>query len=588
MKSPPARLYIVILVLTFTSCVGFPNTETVPDRAVREQNDVEELLNDGSLAAAASRLVVARESGILSSYFVDERLGTLESDFYTRYEEALAEGRFRDALSMLRNFQVLSTKFGESDTIDGVYFKWAESLKDDEEYVQALSVFNRISALTSISSEVLFEFRELANETNNYGVLARINLELSDREVLSEIAEPEKPSANDLLSGTVTIWVNKGIRITNGVGVPDRVIGSGFFVDPRGYVITNYHVIASEVDPEYEGYSRLFVKLPGNPEERIPARVVGYDRIFDLALLKVEIDAPRVFAFSDIRELDPGEPVYALGSPGGLDSTITSGIVSASGRRFLQIGDTMQVDVPINPGNSGGPLVLPDGQVAGVVFAGIEQFEGVNFAVPAFWIRMVLPNLYTQNEVIHPWTGMSVRKSEKGLEVTYVVPTGPSADSGFEVGDIIQEIDGRPTTHLSDAQALIMEREAGEILTVTVLRNDSVIERLAVTGERPFSPVEDLLDTYEIEDLFPVLFGMRVDEIGVLPWGTRYVISRIYPGSIADESSLSVADPFALRNWRIDNDLRAAFIEIIIKKRKAGFLESGVQLGAYLEIDTFI
>ena len=396
-----------------------------------------------------------------------------------------------------------------------------------------------------------------------------------------------------MLPGTVTVWVNKGIRVDQGVGVPDRVIGSGFFVDPRGYLITNHHVIQSEVDPTYEGYSRLFVKLPGRPDERVPARVIGYDRIFDLALLKVEIDPEYVFSLSDIKTLVPGQRVLAFGSPGGLDSTITSGIISAAGRRFLQMGEAMQVDVPINPGNSGGPLVLPSGQVAGVVFAGLEQFEGVNFAIPTYWIRHFFPQLFEKGEVEHAWLGLSVRSTSTGLETVYVAPESPADRAGVEVGDVLTHLNGKTGLTLADAQDQLLGIDAGYLVHTVWQKaeeNDNVVttQRIISAGVRPYSPVEDALERQPIEALFPVLFGMEVEDVSGAPWGPDFVITDVFPGSVADESSLSVDDPFALRTWRVDRDLRAAFIQIIIKKRKAGFIEAGVQLGAYLETDSFL
>ena len=366
-----------------------------------------------------------------------------------------------------------------------------------------------------------------------------------------------------------------------------------FFVDPRGYLLTNYHVISSEVDPEYEGYSRLFVKLPGRPDQRIPARVVGYDRIFDLALLKVEVDPEYVFSLSDTRELEPGERVLALGSPGGLDSTVTSGIVSASGRRFLQMGEAVQVDVPINPGNSGGPLVLPDGQVAGVVFAGLEQFEGVNFAIPSYWIRHFFPRLFEDGEVTHAWIGISVFEADHGLQVAYVAPGSPADRAGIQAGMVLTEIEGTAVDTLAGAQDVLLGVASDSVLS-TVWRRTAAdgsvhtTRRLLATDQRPYSPVEDALERQPIEALFPVLYGMDVDRVSAAPWGPDFVITGVQPGSIADESSLSVDDPFALRDWRVDRDLRAAFIQIVIKKRKAGFLESGVQLGAFLETDSFL
>lgn len=481
---------------------------------------------------------------------------------------------------------------------DQLLLEWAHAALREENPVVALYQLLRRSTLGDLSSGTLREFIEITRMLNHREAEERL-LRVAETSGV-EIPPAVEPVETDigsrtqrLLQGTVTVWVNRGMRIRDGVGVPERVVGSGFFVDPRGYLLTNYHVISSEVDPEYEGYSRLFIRLPGRRDQRIPARVIGYDRVFDLALLKVEIDPPYVFSLSDVRELQPGEPVLALGSPGGLDSSITSGIVSAAGRRFLQMGEAVQVDVPINPGNSGGPLILPDGQVAGVVFAGLEQFEGVNFAIPSYWIRHFFPRFFEVGEVVHSWLGLALHERDNGLEVVYVAPGSPAEAAGIEPGALLVDLNGTEVNRLSSVQDLILDTPVGGIVTTRWRETDdngavSTTRRLLATSDRPFSPVETALEREPIENLFPVLFGMDVNEVSSAPWGPDFVITDVLPGSIADESSLSVDDPFALRDWRVDRERRAAFIQIVIKKRKAGFLESGVQLGAFLETDLFL
>jgi S1-C subfamily serine protease len=415
---------------------------------------------------------------------------------------------------------------------------------------------------------------------------------LSEREesVPQELTEflQSEPQPPEMISGTATVWVDRGIRVEEGVGRPDRVIGSGFFIDKRGYLVTNYHVIASEVDPEYEGYSRLFVRLPGSPENRVPARVIGYDRIFDIALLKIEVDPPYVFSFTNVRTLDPGARIFAIGSPGGLENSISSGIISATNRRFLQMGDALQVDVPINPGNSGGPLVNEDGQVIGIVFAGLEQFEGVNFAIPSFWIQHFLPELYDEGEIVHPWMGVAVHEGRDGLEVTYVAPGSPAESAGLHVGDILTSIDGWEPEKIGDAQKIILDREPDGLMDVEWSREGEEMSGYVALGERPWSPVEEALDVQEVDDLFPVLFGMRAEDISSLPWRSNYVVTRVYNGGVADETGLSEQDPFILRHFDVMEDRRIALVRIVVKKRKAGFVESGIQLGSYLEVDNFL
>ncbi|MFW5693718.1 MAG: S1C family serine protease [Alkalispirochaeta sp.] len=524
-----------------------------------------------------------------------------------RYRRAREENDFPVMVAAADNLRVLEDdpiRLGgmptdeELPSADELLLRWAQEELEAEEPVTALYLLLRRSTMGDLPPDSVREFIEISRMLNHGEAEERLLrvAEANDIKVPPAVQPVDVGVGSHtqrMLEGTVTVWVNRGMRIQDGVGVPERVVGSGFFVDPRGYLLTNYHVISSEVDPEYEGYSRLFVRLPGRRDQRIPARVIGYDRVFDLALLKVEVDPTYVFSLSDVRELQPGERVLALGSPGGLDSSITSGIVSAAGRRFLQMGEAVQVDVPINPGNSGGPLILPDGQVAGVVFAGLEQFEGVNFAVPSYWIRHFFPRLFTEGEVVHSWLGMSLHERNTGLEVVYVAPGSPAESAGIEPGALLIDINGTEVDELATAQDVILDTPVHGIVTTRWRHTAddgsvSTTRRLLATAERPFSPVENALEREPIENLFPVLFGMDVHEVSSAPWGPDFVITEVLPGSIADESSLSVDDPFALRDWRVDRDLRAAFIQIVIKKRKAGFLESGVQLGAFLEDDSFL
>ena len=170
--------------------------------------------------------------------------------------------------------------------------------------------------------------------------------------------------------------VDRGIKGENALGYADRVIGSGFFIDDKGHFVTNYHVIESEVDTSYEGYSRVYVKLYKDSATRIPAKVIGYDKALDLALLKTEAIPPYVFSLGSSADLDVGDAIYAIGSPLGLENTITSGIVSAKDRYLFSIAQVMQIDAAVNSGNSGGPIIDKNGNVKAVVFAGIMEYEG--------------------------------------------------------------------------------------------------------------------------------------------------------------------------------------------------------------------
>ena len=121
----------------------------------------------------------------------------------------------------------------------------------------------------------------------------------------------ESKKISSYISGTVTIWVDKGIKVQNGMGFADRVIGSGFFISKDGYIVTNHHVIADVVNPKSEAFSRLFIKRAEDSDTRIPAKVIGYDPEIDLALIKTEVDAPYVFNLGSSADLDVGDKIYA-------------------------------------------------------------------------------------------------------------------------------------------------------------------------------------------------------------------------------------------------------------------------------------
>ncbi|MFW5769501.1 MAG: S1C family serine protease, partial [Spirochaetota bacterium] len=358
--------------------------------------------------------------------------------------------------------------------------------------------------------------------------------------------------------------------------------------DRRGYILTNYHVVSSEIDPEYEGFSRLYIRLPGRSEEKVPAKVVGFDRIFDIALLKAEITPEYVFSLNDTEEFVPGERILAMGSPGGLESTITSGIISAVGRRFLQLGDAMQVDVPINPGNSGGPLLNDDGQLVGVIFAGLEQFEGINFAIPAHWVNMILPKLYEGGEVVHPWLGLAVQERKGELETMYTLPGEPAQRVGIREGEPLVTVNGIEFDSIRDIQEYILQFPPDTLVEVEWGSEDNGGKELAFLKERPFRPMDLALKRDRKDRLLLPLFGMGLKETDSVFWKPNYTVEKVYRGSIADETGLSESDPVSIQRFFIEEEYRVAVLQMYVMKRKAGFLEKAIQLAAYLEIDYFI
>jgi S1-C subfamily serine protease len=274
---------------------------------------------------------------------------------------AVEEQRWDDAASFARSLKSLGIAVENAGIEPDFILTDARSQMDAGKDLPAFLGAVRAHQLKPLELEDAMFFLERAAEAKQRRTAAFFLAAVDAREGsvtdrLRDYAEG-RDTAADMIKGVATVLVDRGYRIERGRGLPDRVLGSAFFVDSAGYLITNYHVIASEVDPTYEGYSRMFIRLGDSASARIPAKVVGWDKTMDLALIKAEIKPEYVFSVVDRIIPQVGDTVYAIGSPGGLEKTVTSGIVSALGRRFLQIGDVIQIDAAVNHGNSGGPVV---------------------------------------------------------------------------------------------------------------------------------------------------------------------------------------------------------------------------------------
>jgi len=585
----------IAVVLAVTIACARPIADPVSPERHREHLEAElaRLIEDENPTRALQKIQSLRSESVFEPEELERYNRRALTALESRFAQSVDSGRYQSALTAFRSLKVVGrTEKLEEWTEERLLYRVAEQHREEGHVVAALTTLLRIEDLSELESERLLEYAELGKDHNNRHVVRRVTeaLQTRDVEIPNELAEFAEriPDPADMVQGTATVWVDRGIRLERGVGRPDRVIGSGFFIDKRGYLLTNYHIIESEVDPTYRGYSRLYVRLADNPEQRVPARVVGYDRVFDIALLKVEVEPDFVFSLSDIRELRPGSRIYAIGSPGGLYSSISSGIISATGRRFLQLGDVLQVDVPLNPGNSGGPVLDADGELVGVVFAGLEQFEGVNFAVPSFWIKQFLAGLYEEEEVKHSWLGLSVHETRHGFEVTYVAKRSPAADLGIRKGDRLTSINGTEPRTIADAQHILLGLAPETLVRVDWVREGESQSGFTALDKRPFSPIEEQLEYVDEIDLFPPLFGMAVTSTSTLPWQRNYVVRRVYPNTIADETGLSENDPFSLRGFQVNDDHRVVLLQIVVRKRTEGFLESGLQLAALLETHNFL
>jgi len=399
-----------------------------------------------------------------------------------------------------------------------------------------------------------------------------------------------KDTASDMIKGVATVIVDRGYRIERGMGIPDGVLGSAFFVDASGLLITNYHVIESEVDPKRKGYSRMYIRMGDSTSPRIPAKVIGWDKALDLALIKTGIETEYVFSLVDRVIPKIGDTVLAIGSPVGLQKTVTSGIVSALGRRFLQIGDVIQIDAAVNHGNSGGPVVDSEGRLVGIVFAGADQYQGLNFAVPAETLTSALPAMIKGGKSRRPWLGLTLCEINSEAEIIYTAPNTPAYLHKVDEGFFIKTINGKKITAsegglIPALQNAVFMYGPGELVALEIFdkKSEEVKKKIIMTVPRPDLPLLDAVKIDKRDRVAAPLFGMILTPLQSSVFSSSFRVNRVVRGSIADEAGISEDDPVSISRLRLLEDEGFAVMEITVKKRRMGYLEMSMQLPVWLD-----
>ncbi|MER1966703.1 trypsin-like peptidase domain-containing protein [Castellaniella sp. GW247-6E4] len=270
-------------------------------------------------------------------------------------------------------------------------------------------------------------------------------------------------------------------------------LGSGVIVRADGYILTNHHVI--------ESADAIRVAL--HDGRQAPARLVGADPESDLAVLRVDLSDLPVIAFSPRREVRVGDVVLAIGNPFGVGQTTTMGIVSALGRNRLGINiyeNFIQTDAAINPGNSGGALIDTRGELVGIntaIYSETGGSLGIGFAIPAAAAHSVLDQIIEHGSVRRGWLGLEPQditpdlarafrlREAAGVIVARVLPRGPAAAAGIQVGDIVRTLDGAPVRDSVDLLNRLAPLPQGTRVRLGLLRGGRALEVEARVGERP-------------------------------------------------------------------------------------------------------
>lgn len=346
--------------------------------------------------------------------------------------------------------------------------------------------------------------------------------------------------------------------------IRERSLGSGVIVDPKGYIVTNRHVV--------EKADRVRVRLQDDPPGvQHDAKVIGTDQETDLAVIKVEVDRQLPAAkMGNSESMEVGDWVLAVGSPFGLSETVTAGIVSAKGRDIVpgrQFQTFIQTDAAINPGNSGGPLVNMAGEVIGIntaILSETNAYAGVGFALPSNTVVQVYNQLTgPDHRVSRGSIGIMFDAVENpaiarvygagsGVTISSVVAGSPADQAGLKVGDTITAIEGKKVTKGSELVSDIAARKPGSKVTLGFLRNGkqqestvTIADRAKLFASRLGEDQENGDESTAKQSKFGVTVRKLTPEIAErldIPSGKGVMVQDVKPGSFADDIGLARGD----------------------------------------------
>lgn len=330
-----------------------------------------------------------------------------------------------------------------------------------------------------------------------------------------------------------------------------RSLGSGFIIDREGYIVTNNHVV--------ENADQIKVRL--YDETEFDAKIVGRDPNTDLALIRIEAGAKELqpLKLGDSDSLPVGSWVVAIGSPFGLEQTVTAGIVSAKGR-IIGSGpydDFIQTDASINPGNSGGPLLNLKGEVVGINTAIVASGQGIGFAIPVNMAGGIIAQLKDTGEVSRGWLGVGIQNltpelaeyygidEQEGVLVTQTYEGDPADKAGIREGDVIVAVNGQPIASSRELSLTVADAGVGTTMSITLLRDGRKKKVSVELAKRPDTqptvargqdPSDDLgLRVREIDPEIAERLRMDEDQKGV-------VVTSVTPGSKAAGAGIQQGD----------------------------------------------
>ncbi len=592
-------LTVFLSVIIITGCITQsvnrdiqPKIENIKDNL--EKNSitlieafvsVQKILLDQNITAE-----LRGECNLFVEFLIDGMLKEFENSVNSgSYDNALKYGLSLSLLNRIERSEVTEAYKGlcsvlentsdsgyilENILIESIRYRYA-----DRELVDKL--FDRLLAAGQTLNYI--NYYDLLNGSD--GIIDAVNPSIKvnvDRN-RRNLPATERIDFERINQSVVTIVLDKGFNVVEGQTVFDKSIGTGFFIDDQ-HILTNYHVIKDHVDPEYKGFSKVTISTRSEPDKNIPVTVVGYDPVYDLALLKTPTrNNPFIVPGTD-GSLMIGDKIYTVGTPLGLRYSVTSGIIGGREIEIFELGQALHIDAPVNPGNSGGPLLDENGSIVGVVFAGILQFQGLNFAIPIKYVRETLPSLYHGGRAERSWAGLGVYQDRNDIKVYYIMPFGPAAMADIIDGDTIKRINGIEVKTVEDAQRLISYTRGGGLLKIDIVRDGEERSAIIMTSMRPEIPIEEVFRNDSQTNILKLLFGLNLEYLQNMLIARKYLVKSVIRNVLPEEFSIDEGNQLIVYDLRYIKKDRVIQLNIRFREHEYGIFERnmGVRLPAYI------
>ncbi len=558
------------IFLSLIICFGCVTTYTEPlspKEATLESISVE--LEEERYGAGYLSAVRLRNRGIISAPEFDQIRSRVLDSLYDLYEQKRSTGSragddIERTIRYILHDEDVADQFEEYNAENGDFL--GEDTTPLLHRARVLAEHPYLEGIETLSDTDIEVLIPKENYCYSELYLETIGAELNKRSIpYSEITACD---VDQHIEALALVYVDLGVTIRDNYLVPDASVGSAYFIHEDGYLLTNYHVIKSEVDPSYEGVSRVYISRKFDLSERIPVKVIAYDVDLDIALIKAEISAPMsLFPYPSIRA-KRGSNVLSYGAPSGIPQTVTSGIISATNReRVLPFTDVLQFDAFTSGGSSGGAILDESGNFVGMTFAGILDSAGLpsgglNLAIPSETISLILPRLL-EEEGKHdkPWFGMIAEFREEDMVVAYVVPNSPAQKTGIEKGMRIQSINGLEVKSVAQIQKELLKHQYVDgLYEIELLTEDEEGISLLLASEARPSDQNEIFMRDIAPSFFGVFLGLDLETIA-LKRGLRsgeFRVTNTYANTYANISlnhfSFRRGDLILLHNWQYTKD----------------------------------